>query len=514
MQVAGGGYDVAFENAATGLYSVWTTNSSGNYTGSLISGVKGNSLALESLETTFNQDLNGDGVIGVLIQKDGSTSLTQVGADYFLYGSGGTGPELQIGGAPFVAAQFGGWTPIGAVQVAGGGYDVAFENAASGLYTVWTTDGSGDYTGSLIGAVMGNSVALESLETAFNQDLNGDGVIGVLIQKDGSTSLTQVGADYFLYGSSGTGPELKIGGGAFVAAQFGGWTPIGAVQMAGGGYDVAFENAASGLYTAWTTDSSGNYTGSLIGAVTGNSVTLESLETTFNQDLNGDGVIGVLIQKDGSTSLTQVGADYFLYGSSGAGPELKIGGGAFVAAQFGGWTPIGAVQVAGGGYDVAFKNAATGLYTAWTTDNSGNYTGSLIGAVMGNSATLGSLETTFNQDLNGDGVIGVLIQKDGSTSLTQVGSDYFLYGMASGYGSGASNRRRSGIAAQFGGWTLIGAVQVAGGGYDVAFEKCGRRPLYGLDHRQQRQLHRSLIGAVAGNSIALESLRNGLQSRP
>ena len=43
----------------------------------------------------------------------------------------------------------------------------------------------------------------------------------------------------------------------------------------------------------WTTDSNGNYTGNLIGTVSGNSYALESLEPVFNQDLNGDGVIGL-----------------------------------------------------------------------------------------------------------------------------------------------------------------------------------------------------------------------------
>ena len=45
-------------------------------------------------------------------------------------------------------------------------------------YTVWTTDSNGNYTGNLIGAVSGNSYAFESLEPVFQQDLNGDGVIG------------------------------------------------------------------------------------------------------------------------------------------------------------------------------------------------------------------------------------------------------------------------------------------------------------------------------------------------
>ena len=43
----------------------------------------------------------------------------------------------------------------------------------------------------------------------------------------------------------------------------------------------------------WSTDSNGNYIANIIGAVAGNDYALESIETTFNQDLNGDGVIGL-----------------------------------------------------------------------------------------------------------------------------------------------------------------------------------------------------------------------------
>ena len=86
-----------------------------------------------------------------------------------------------------------------------------------------------------------------------------------------------------------TGPELKYSGAAVTVGEFGTWTPIGAVQVAGGGYDVAWHEHGSGLYTVWNTDSNGNYLSNVIGAVSGNSTALESLETTFNQDLNGDG---------------------------------------------------------------------------------------------------------------------------------------------------------------------------------------------------------------------------------
>ena len=256
-----------------------------------------------------------------------SAKLTKVGNHYYV-NTTTSDPELQYAGSPVVAGQFGAWTPIATVQTASG-YDVAWKQTGTNQYTVWTTDSNGNYTGNLIGAVSGNSYALESLEPIFQQDLNGDGVIGLtttVIQTDGSTSLTEVANQFYLDGSSGSGPALQYAGADVTAGEFGAWTPIGAVQTASG-YDVAWKNTATGQYTVWTTDSNGNYTGNLIGAVSGNSYALESLEPVFQQDLNGDGVIGpttTVIQTDGSTSLTEVANLYFyLDGSSGTGPALQ-----------------------------------------------------------------------------------------------------------------------------------------------------------------------------------------------
>ncbi|HLG80421.1 MAG TPA: hypothetical protein VKY22_05355, partial [Bradyrhizobium sp.] len=60
--------------------------------------------------------------------------------------------------------------------------------------------------------------------------------------------------------------------------------------------------------------------------------------------------------------------------------------------------------------DVALKNTTTGQYVVWSTDSSGNYlsySSSVVGAVSGNNPALEAIETTFNQDLNGDHVIGI-----------------------------------------------------------------------------------------------------------
>jgi serralysin len=85
---------------------------------------------------------------------------------------------LTFGGSPVLAGQLGGWTPIGA-EVVSGGYEVAWKMAGADLYTVWSTDSNGNYLANVIAAVPGNSAALEGLEATFQQDLNGDGVIGV-----------------------------------------------------------------------------------------------------------------------------------------------------------------------------------------------------------------------------------------------------------------------------------------------------------------------------------------------
>src|SRR6185436_4574645 len=147
---------------------------------------------------------------------------------------------------------------------------------------------------------------------------------------------------------------------------------------------------------------------------------LQSFETSFHQDLNGNGAIGIpgtVIESAGSTSLVAVGSKFFLDNiSTGSGPSLKTGGVDVVAGQFGAWTPIGVEQTASG-YQVAWKLTGVDQYIVWNTDSSGNQTSQT--AFM-SGAALQSFETSFRQDLNGDGAIGVVgtgtvIESAGST---------------------------------------------------------------------------------------------------
>jgi cytochrome c2 len=279
-------------------YTVWNTDSSGNYLANAFGYVPGVTLALEQVEPSFQQDLNGDGIIGPpaqVISAYGSTRLTQVGNQYYLYNSGGSGPLLKLGGAPVVVGQFGAWAPIGAQQTATG-YEVAMKVTGADQYTVWNTDSSGNYLANAFGYVSGATFAVEALEPSFIQDLNGDGVTGppgmTVIDSQGSTWLTQIGNQFYLYDSSGTGPGVKLNGAPLVAGQFGAWAPIGAERTATG-YEVAMKVTGADQYTVWNTDSSGNYLGNAFGYVPGATPALEALEPGFKQDLNGDGVVGI-----------------------------------------------------------------------------------------------------------------------------------------------------------------------------------------------------------------------------
>ncbi len=155
-------------------------------------------------------------------------------------------------------------------------------------------------------------------------------------------------------------------------------------------------NTGSHVLTATATDAAGNISGhsqALDPVIGGGSTTPP---TTTPPTTTPSGLTGIV----------QVGNHYFL--GDAAGPELKYGGAVVATGQFQDWIPISSVQVAGGGYDVAWKNSS-GQFTFWSTDSHGNFTGYPTNgvALAGNSATVELYENIFHQDLNGDHTIGV-----------------------------------------------------------------------------------------------------------
>ncbi|UPJ51940.1 M10 family metallopeptidase C-terminal domain-containing protein [Bradyrhizobium sp. 200] len=432
------GYEVAWYNAATNQYTFWYTDSSGKFVTNPTGPVAANSSTVQSFESSFHQDLNGDGVIGTpvvpptVVEALGATSLVQSGGNYYLNPvGGGTGPVLQFQGAVVSVGQFAGWTTIGAEATASG-YEVAWYSAATNQYTFWYTDSSGKFVTNPTGPVAANSSTVQSFESSFQQDLNGDGVIGAavvpstVVEALGVTSLVQSGGNYYLNPvGGGTGPVLQFQGAVVSVGQFAGWTTIGAEATASG-YEVAWYSAATNQYTFWYTDGSGKFVTNPTGPVAANSSTVQSFESSFHQDLNGDGVIGTpvvpptVVEALGVTSLVQSGGNYYLNPvGGGTGPVLQFQGSVVSVGQFAGWTAIG-TEATASGYEVAWYNAGTNQYTFWYTDSSGKFVTNPTGPVAANSSTVQSFESSFQQDLNGDGVIS---QQPISTASLLMGSE-------------------------------------------------------------------------------------------
>ena len=356
---------------------------------------------------SINQaDLMGIALVPVVIEALGTTTLVEFASNYYLYAHGAaSGPTLKYGGSIVSKGQFGNVAPI-AVEQTANGYQIVWKVDGADQFNTWNLDGNGNHQ-SYTAAVSGSSTALKSLETSFQQDLNGDGVIGgsttgVVIEAFGAMSLVVADNTYHFGGASGT--ELKYGGSAVAVGQFSGKSPI-AVEQTANGYQVAWKVDGADLFNVWYTDGNGNYQ-SYTPVVTGSSAALKSFETSFQQDLNGDGVVGgsptgVVIEAFGATSLVLADNTYH-FGSAG-GPELKYNGTAVVFGQFDSAVPI-AVEKTANGYQVVWKVSGADLFNVWYTDGNGNYQ-SYTPVVSGNSAALKSFEASLQQDLNGDGVI-------------------------------------------------------------------------------------------------------------
>ena len=120
------------------------------------------------------------------------------------------------------------------------------------------------------------------------------------IVSNGVTSLVQVANQYALDSSGGSGPFLSYQGSPVTVGEFGAASPIGAARTASG-YEVAWKVAGADQYVIWNTDSNGNYTSTVTGLLTGQSYALQAFETSFNEDLNGDGRLSTVLDTTTTT---------------------------------------------------------------------------------------------------------------------------------------------------------------------------------------------------------------------
>jgi hypothetical protein len=190
VEQGGAGYWLAWKNGPD-QYIVWETDGAGNFIRNMINPSSGTTTAVQQFEPFLHQDLNGDGVIP--IEAFGATKLVQSGNNFVLDPMAALGgPLVKFNGANAVVGQFGAWTPIAAEQTASG-YGIAWKNGAADQYLVWSTDSSGNWL-SQTSVMSGSDPAFEAFESAFQQDLNLNGMIDVPMMMASEGSAAEVGS--------------------------------------------------------------------------------------------------------------------------------------------------------------------------------------------------------------------------------------------------------------------------------------------------------------------------------
>ena len=329
----------------------------------------------------------------IVIEAFGSTSLTEIANHYYLYNSSGSGPSLKYLGADFVA--YNAWAPIGAEQTASG-YEVAWKYAGADLYTVWNTDSSGNFVSDTIGAVSGASSVLKSLETSFQQDLNGDGRIGADMTAPVAPSIASFSTDSGVVGDNITNDSTLTLTGAAEANStvkvYDGATLLGSTAANGSGAwsytTAALGNGAHSL-TATATDAAGN---------TG--VASTALAVTVDTTAPSETISATIGTNTGSTTTIASGGLTHDNTLALSGTVSDTNGVSSVHV-FDGATDLGAATIVAGNWSLTTSALSNGThsFTAEATDAAGNTTTTAaVTATVDTTAPSETISATIGTD--------------------------------------------------------------------------------------------------------------------
>ncbi|MEM7633294.1 MAG: M10 family metallopeptidase C-terminal domain-containing protein [Pseudomonadota bacterium] len=349
------------------------------------------------------------------VVEDNGTVQLAVNANGFYQISDGTGAPviLTYGGGDVGPTSLAGWSAIQAEATASG-FTVLWHHT-DGRYVVWQTDAAGNYLSSAIQ----DAESLDDIEVMFAADLNGNGGIGV-IESNGAYSLSLDGSGaYQISNGVATPINLEYNGSAVGPATLAGWSALQA-EANDTGFAVLWQHT-DGRYVVWQTDAEGVYQSSY----SLEESALGQVEELFATDLDGDG--GLAIIEDNGTYQLAVNGNGAYEASDGAGAPVvfEYGGADVTPTTFAGWSAIQA-EANDNGFAILW-NHDDGRYVVWQTDTNGVYQSSY----SLDQSELGSIETLFAADLDGDGGSGV-IEDNGTHQLTVNGDGAYQIGDGAG----------------------------------------------------------------------------------
>jgi len=274
---------------------LWSLDSNWNWQSS--SGWWGlNSSEAFTQETNFQQDFNGDGIIGspyTTIEAFGNTKLVQDTTNNLYAQIGNNNPiAIKIGATQITTNIYPGWQTLAAETVNGVNQILWKYNDGNYLH-LWSLDNNWNWQSSS-GWWGLNSTEAFTQETNFQQDFNGDGIIGspyTTIEAFGNTKLVQDTTNKLYTQIGNNNPTaIKIGATQITTNSYSGWQTL-AAETVNGVNQVLWKYNDSNHLHLWSLDSNWNWQSSS-GWWGLNSTEAFTQETNFQQDFNGDNQIG------------------------------------------------------------------------------------------------------------------------------------------------------------------------------------------------------------------------------
>lgn len=344
-----------------------------------------------------------------VLEACGGTKLLKDGANRLSAQVGDNPPvAIKYQGAQITQGMFSGWETLAAETVAGVN-QVIWKNIPGNYLHLWTMDSNWAWLSSTGAWGLRSGEALQQ-EINFQQDFNGNGVIGgagsfvslsvapdkvledgpsnlvYTFTRTGSTS-TPLTVNYAVNGTATPGLDYSgipaLPANKTITFAAGAATALLTVDPTADGDVEPDETVALTLLEG------AGYTLGTAGAVVG------TIQSDESQVLEACG--GTKLLKDGASRLSaQVGDNPPV--------AIKYQGAQISQGMFKGWETLGAETVAGVN-QVVWKYIPGNYLHLWTLDNNWAWVSSTGSWGLGSAEAL-QLETKFQQDFNGNGVIG------------------------------------------------------------------------------------------------------------
>ena len=341
-------------------------------------------------------------------ESQGNAELLETNLGYQIQLQDQSVQLVRYQGQPVNRDTFAGWSAI-AAESTDTGFRLIWEHT-NGQYGEWHTDREGNFQSS----DSPSAAQLITLESVYQQDLNLDGSIGssvAIIENTGNASLLHNNQGYQIQLQDQSIQLVRYQGQPVNRDTFAGWSAI-AAESTDTGFRLIWEHT-NGQYGEWHTDREGNFQSS----DSPSAAQLITLESVYQQDLNLDGSIGssvAIIENTGNASLLHNNQGYQIQLQDQSIQLVRYQGQPVNRDTFAGWSAI-AAESTDTGFRLIWEHT-NGQYGEWHTDREGNFQSS----DSPSAAQLITLESSFQQDLNLDGVIGssaAIIEDKGNVSL-------------------------------------------------------------------------------------------------